>query len=193
MSLYVDTPIPTNKPSSDQPNIRNNFQVLQQTQDVNHVALSDITNRGKHKFLQMPSQGSAPTTASNEAAVYTKTNSGSVDLYIRRPSSGTEVKLTNALDPGTFGTVATTFLPGGYAIESGVVTNVSDGQIINFLTTYTSCFSVQVNRSSFTGGALPLILDVVYISNVNFQVIVRNPDNSPAGPIDISYMAFLGV
>jgi len=48
--------------------IRGNFQVINTTQSVNHVAFND-TGAGKHKFLQLP-VGSVPTTAVDEMGIY---------------------------------------------------------------------------------------------------------------------------
>jgi hypothetical protein len=74
--------------------IRTNFEVLQSRFEDNHTDFSSGT--GKHKFLQMPEQSSAPTTAVNEGGLYTKVGSTSTvtELFFRRENNGSEIQIT---------------------------------------------------------------------------------------------------
>lgn len=45
--------------------------------------------------MQMPEQGSAPATAVNEGALYTKDVSGATQLFWRNENNGSEQQLTN--------------------------------------------------------------------------------------------------
>lgn len=65
--------------------INTNFSVIQTAQDVNHVALNSV-GAGKHKFLQMPNQGTPPTTAANESGIFAYLDPVNADseVYFRR-------------------------------------------------------------------------------------------------------------
>ncbi|MBU1067468.1 hypothetical protein KKE60_06750 [Patescibacteria group bacterium] len=67
---------------------------------ANHPTLSDTLNRailvdhaddGHHNFAVLQEQGSAPTTAANEGAIYTKESGGVTELFFRRESDGIEI------------------------------------------------------------------------------------------------------
>ena len=112
--------------------IRTNFEVIDTVNTVNHIAFGG-SGQGKHKFMQMPVQSSAPTTASNESALYTKTSGSRRELYFRSKSDGSEYQITRVLD-GSFTEFATntayaanhtggwSFLPGGLIIQYGLFT-----------------------------------------------------------------------
>lgn len=48
------------------------------------------------QYVKLPQQGSAPTTASNEIAIYSKDVGGTSELFIRNESNGTEMQATSA-------------------------------------------------------------------------------------------------
>lgn len=121
--------------------IRTNFQLIQTAQDTNHVALG-VAGQGKHKFLQMPEQGSAPTTAVNEGGFYSKAGANPIEtnLFFRAENDGYEYQLTKSISASTalFSTNAAygvapagtiiiggwTFLPGGIIMQYGLVTGL---------------------------------------------------------------------
>lgn len=76
---------------SSRDQIRTNFELIQTQFEANHV---NIANDGKHKFLQMPEQATAPTTAANEGALYTKAVSGATQLFWREEGNGQETQIT---------------------------------------------------------------------------------------------------
>ena len=130
--------------------INTNFQVINTAFGVNHIALTDI-GAGKHLFLQMPQQLTAPSTASNEGGVYTKvsTNPAETDLFYRGQSSGFEYQLTKVISASTatFGTYTTyvasndggwTFLAGGLLLQYGKRSVNSGG---SFAVTFPVAFS----------------------------------------------------
>ncbi len=114
--------------------IRTNFSILRTAQNLNHGDI-DTGDQGKHKFLQMPQQGSDPATAANESAFYTKDSGGYPNFFIRNESNGQVYKLT-AMDDANIATFATnpgwTFLPGGLLLQYGVVAVTGSPQTITF-------------------------------------------------------------
>lgn len=137
--------------------IRTNFQIIQTDFAVNHVAF-DATGEGKHKFLQMPEQASAPTTAADEGGVYTKSATGT-NLFFRGESDGSEYQLTTVSDANiaTFGTntgyVANhtggwTFLPGGLILQYGARSTPGTSGTITFPRSFpTAYFSIILTMS----------------------------------------------
>lgn len=81
MAYNADIPQASDDPSQSQGQILANFQALNTFLSVNHVDINDPT-QGQHKFLQMPEQASAPSTAGNTGAVYTKEVSGATQLFL---------------------------------------------------------------------------------------------------------------
>jgi hypothetical protein len=97
MSTYTSNiPQPADNPSDSQDQILQNFQSISTLIGINHVAFND-PDEGKHKFLQMPEEASAPTTGANEGALYTKEQAGATQLFWRNESNGTEQQFTNSL------------------------------------------------------------------------------------------------
>lgn len=144
MSTYNSgVPQPTDNPSSSQDQILQNFQSISTALAVNHVQFNDA-DQGKHKFLQMPEESSAPATASNEGAIYTKDSGSQPDLYWRNESSGTEQQMTN--------TVPVTVSPNRHW-------NFADGLQIRLGTvTHTGTSTSVVFSSPFAGAAYTVML-----------------------------------
>lgn len=100
---YIPTPATTNDvPAQSQAIIYNNFLALQDAINQNHVNLNTGTGQdGKHKFLQMPNQSTAPTTSASEGGLYCKASSSSgssrTELFFRRESNGAEIEISGAL------------------------------------------------------------------------------------------------
>lgn len=112
--------------------INTNFQVLDTTFSVNHVGYND-SGAGKHKFMQMPEQASAPSTAANEGALYTKDDGARTALYwVQEAGQGAEVKMTGPTPSAAAN--GYTFLPGGLLLQWGVVNNAGTSGTVLFAT-----------------------------------------------------------
>jgi hypothetical protein len=98
--------------------IEDNFKAIKTVVELNHVAFN-AADQGKHKFVTLPDQVAAPTTAANEIAIYSKDATGS-KLYMRLESDGTEYNLT----PSTAGHAASGYelLPSGLKLNWGTGT-----------------------------------------------------------------------
>ena len=142
MAYNSDIPQASDDPSQSQGQILANFQELNTFLSVNHVALND-GDQGKHKFLQLPEQASAPSTGANEGGLYTKEVSGATQLFFREESSGTERQITSAFSAATNGSCT---IPGGLVIQWGLAAGVGDNSQINF----NSSFSTAVYNINLT-------------------------------------------
>ena len=133
MSYNSSIPQANDDPSQSQGQILSNFQALNTSNSVNHVAFNDA-DQGKHKFLQMPEQASDPATAANEAGLYAKEYD--VDglgtlvstLFFRNESSGA---VTTFGGPSSLAIPGYSYIPGGLLVQWNRVT-VSSGNNVTF-------------------------------------------------------------
>lgn len=129
--------------SETQSIISANFTDIKTQNDVNHVTF-DITDAGKHKFLQMPVQGSAPTTGASELGVYTKNDAaGVLRLFLREISNGAERQISGPVLSSASGYAP---LIGGLLLQWGVNTGTWTGATITFPVAFTANpYSITAN------------------------------------------------
>ena len=106
--------------------INTNFSLIQSVFAVNHVGFNN-GGAGKHKFVQMPAQGTSPGTAAAETAIYSRTalvgGSNETNMYWQFPgtaAAGADVVMTRFVTP-SLATNGITFLPGGLIMQWGTV------------------------------------------------------------------------
>lgn len=115
--------------SASQPIIQGNFTILQNSFDVNHVDFNAGTDNGKHKYVELPVQASAPPIvfAAGEIATYSFLNAitNVNELYVNKTNQATVVQIpitasilsTNS-NPGA-GVSGWTYLPSGVLLKWG--------------------------------------------------------------------------
>jgi hypothetical protein len=118
----------------DYQNIQNNFQQLDTTYGVDHIAYSQITNNGYHKLIHMVPVGSIPPVAVvGTGELYTFVNNDGVNndtsLYFQT-SGGRQIKLTGNFAP-VVAANGYTSLPGGLIFQWGSTTAVTGSSSIN--------------------------------------------------------------
>ena len=95
MAYNNNIPQPGDFISVSQRQFLDNFQTMSSYWNVDHYDLNDgSATMHKHRKMTMPVQGSAPTTLSDEVALYTKTATGHANLFMRKASNGTEIQIT---------------------------------------------------------------------------------------------------
>lgn len=111
---YVQVPKSGQTLGQTRDQIRENIQALNASLELNHVGLDQGAQTGKHKFVEMPNQGSAPTTIAGESSIYSKVGTSGSQLYLIRDAvAGTETQLTTAaITAPTVATNGVTWLPG---------------------------------------------------------------------------------
>jgi len=171
MSTYIpNIPQPSDNPSQSQDQILQNFQSINTVNSVNHVAFND-SDQGKHKFLQMPQQSSAPITAADEAAIYTKDISGLAQLFFREESNGIERQLTN-LPITTVGTNKGITTPWGIKINWGTYSTLATSLAITFAVAFVGTPIITLGRED---NVTPTNKYVSYlagsVTNTGFTVI----------------------
>ncbi len=155
MSIYnANIPQPSDLQSVSQPSLLNNFGAIQNAFDKNHVTLSDTVNRGLHKFMEMPVQSGAQTTASGEGELHTQTVSGTSQLfYSRDNSAGTLVQLTTAIVP-LLATSGYSFIPGNMIVQWGQTSFSGSTGTVSFPIAFpTSALVVLISPFNSTAGS----------------------------------------
>lgn len=168
------------RPSSSQSQLLGNFQDLKTYLDRNHVAISDPgsnVDEGKHNFLQMPEQATAPSTLANEGGVYTKEVSTATQLFFREESDGTERQLTGQFWSqvgGDYGMIT----PWGLTANWGVVTTTGNTPVtVTFRQAYPSSgavHSIQVTPISDTGANRTSVVSTGSVTATTFQIRSSN-------------------
>lgn len=157
--MAYDNSIPnaSDKLKNSQPQIKDNFAALKTLIDVNHGTFG-AADQGKHKFVTMPEQSSAPTTAADEMALYTKAVSGVTQMFLRNEGNGTEVDFTSAVKSNSNGSLT---LPCGIILKWGRATTAASGlKTVTFTTAFptailTAYASTAVHNGSSSTGSSP--------------------------------------
>ena len=142
---YQPRPNPQNDTLlSSRDQIRTNFSLIQTDFAVNHNDFNE-SGPGKHKFLQMPEQASAPSTAANEFGLYCDEGNNVSQLIARRESDGGLIQMTASDVSNTTAQAAAGYscLPGGMLIQWGQNTvNASSSSNINFPKSFANASSI---------------------------------------------------
>jgi hypothetical protein len=147
MTFNPNVPQPNDLLSDSQVDILQNFSSSNTSFGINHYPFDDATiNNGKHKFVQMPVQGSTPVIAAGDGALYTRTDGGESQLFYTPDATGNTYQITRCItaSSGTFGTFTVfdgtqprvtggwTFLPGGLLMQYGILTSPVNNDTIKF-------------------------------------------------------------
>lgn len=186
MSVYNNNiPGPTDKLSASQADLLVNFQQLNTQFGVDHTAFNNAGANGDgfHKKITNPVQGSDPGSASGRVVTYSKTSSGSSELFLQRDAVATPIQLTrgtvNITGNITPPAKGHTFLPGGIVLQWGTVSAVPAGTAFTFDVAFTTIFGISTTISA--AGAQASALSG--ISNAGATA------HSESGTQTISYLA----
>jgi hypothetical protein len=142
MTFQSTIPKSTDLISVSQGDILNNFTAIGTSFDVNHIDFN-ASGAGKHKFVEMPNQGSDPAGAGTEGTAYTKVAAppsvAQTELFFRR-DVGSVIQMTRG-DP-IVGAKGTSFLPGGIKLNWGQVAATPGGTTENWASAFTSALFV---------------------------------------------------
>lgn len=125
-----------NNPSDDQPLMKTN------TDSINSILNEDMigfgnTNGGFHSKITYVNQGSDPGSSSAQYIEYSKATSGSSEMYAQKDAVAASIQLTRGV-PTTNANGSYSYLPGGFLIQWGSVTAVSNAATVTFPITFTS-------------------------------------------------------
>lgn len=133
MAYNESIPQASDNPSQSQAQILGNFQEISTAFNLNHGSFNSA-EQGKHTFLQMPEQVSAPATLADEGALYTKAVSAITQLFWRNESNGSEQQFTNT-SPTTSTTHLSWDFTNGLQIRFGTILS-SDPSTVTFASAF---------------------------------------------------------
>jgi hypothetical protein len=150
MSYQANIPQPGDLISVSQIDLLNNFTSINSWANTNHVNFNDA-NSGKHKFVEMPNQGSDPAGAANEMTLFSKSSGGSSEVFVKRDASST-IQMT----AGTpiVGGSGSTFLPGGLILKWFSVSLSGGGGVTTYASKGVGNFPNNVFSAVITNGSL---------------------------------------
>lgn len=178
MTFQSNIPLASDLLSVSQNDIKNNFEAIGTAFPINHVDFND-SGAGKHKYVEMPNQGSDPAGAASEMTLFSKLAGGASQVHYIR-DAGSAVQFTGR-DPSA-GTSGETFLPGGLLLKWGQIAAAGNGVVQNFPTAFpNNCYSVVVTIN--IGSTL---------SNIGINGFTRSGftfRTTAAGNVPITYIA----
>lgn len=134
--------------------IRENFNIIQDSFGRNHVGLNDGTpgNRGKHNFCTFVAQGSTPTPRiAGESYLFSRTFNGVEELAFCPNVVGNVYQLTRTIAASTASfaqATGWTFLPGGLLLQYGTGVSTGATTAVVFPVTFTTLYSITLSRRS---------------------------------------------
>ncbi len=196
MAYQANIPLSADKFKDSQSDINGNFQAIKTLIDVNHETFG-ASDEGKHKWVALPVQSVAPTTAADEVALYSTTSSltGVPELSIRSESAGTAVEFTSK----TAASDGWTRLPSGILMKWGASsTLVVDDNIITLpvaatVPAFTTIYNVQLSPQS-DGVSDPNSMMYSYaIDALSFGVWVAKRGTGSIGTPLVGYYFIIGI
>lgn len=188
MAYNENIPQAFENPSDSQGKLLANFQAISTAFNLNHGNFND-PDQGKHEFLQMPEQASAPTTLTDEAGFYSQnsTLTGVTELVFRRESNGDEIEFTGFLGA----TDGWTRLPSGILLKWGSdsgsgatpVTLPTGSNIPIFVAVFSGLVSVV--DSSSTPNTFATLQN---ITNTSLLVFGSSRSNNSATSANFNYL-----
>ena len=213
MPYYNNIPKPLDRIYLSQDEILQNFQIIPQLIDENHINF-DIAGQGKHPFVSIPIRDTAPATNSTEVALYSKLGQFSrvPELWVKRksnpPTIGAEYCFTEL---GRSNVTGWARLQSGILIKWGRFTTEEMGLTDPFITytvgyrgieenfpIFQAVFDIKITpyleaRINSTFGAWPyLIYDAPGpLSPIEYRVKVRKTELGlyRVPPFEIYYIA----
>lgn len=187
MAYNPNIPQPTDIIANSQADILNNFTAINNLININHQTFG-ASDEGKHKFLQMPEQGSAPTTSVNEAGLYAAIGavSAATELVFRRESNGTSIAFTECLASAA----GWTRLPSGILMQWATVTIAGVSTFIFPIAFTSACYSIQLT-CNFVNSSQNSFVNVVSTSITTTQFTAKAWTRS--GSADTSVVSYLAI
>lgn len=126
-TFSTNVPQSSQKISSTQTPIKNNFAAISEIINVNHIGFSDPNDYGKHTFTSLPFQSSNPSTSSTEMAVFsvaTPSGPNAAEIFYRYPSDGSVVQLTGGVGTSISATSGFAYMSTTVAMIWGLKTGI---------------------------------------------------------------------
>lgn len=177
----------------DIPNAGDSISVSQGQIKENFQALASLFDGGVQNFVILPQQGSAPSTGAQELALYAKSSAttGTTELFMRRPSDGTETEFTASGSSWTR-------LPSGILLKWGTGTAIGNTTITfpgGSIPAFSSIFMVLAAPSAANISPTPTVSQLNYTvvvwqrSTTNFKIWGRQLTSNNDAIVPFTYIA----
>lgn len=173
MAYNANIPQATDQLSVSQGQILDNFMALENI--ANNIA----------PFLLFPVQSGDPATSATQMALYTKSVSGTPQLFLRRNSNGTVINLSKSNNSQVAGYF---YLPCGLLVKWATGLSATGSQLVAFPTTdgsnaipaFSSVLNVQL---TIDATALPTNPSIIYwnpnlTTATNLAVVIKNASSN---------------
>lgn len=188
---YFDVPKTGQTLGFTKAKVNSNFDTIFKAFKINHYQF-DVANAGKHNYIQIP-VGSFPVGLSvGDANIYSKTISGTSQLFVSPDASGLEFQLTTAVSGNNpqFGTNniagasgGWTFLPGGLLMNYGTITMGANPTVVTYPHAFSSpAYSVVLTAQGSGSGELPV--KYTASNSIDFSIV-----RLASGAFLVSYIA----
>lgn len=181
-SYIPNTPIATNDPADDQPNMLTNFQSIGAWTEVDHIGFN-VANGGYHKQITFNDVAPAAVPGTPVSVLFTNNQDG---LGTALPNNFSELFFytgNNAASKNQYyiaqtsnlpvtGTEGSTLVTCGIILKWGVITNPpsTSSRALTFKSAFpNNCYSVQVTPD-FTSTSAVRSATVSLVSNTGFTV-----------------------
>lgn len=155
MSYNPNIPQAASKRVISQRQIQANFTEIFNAFAKNHSPLGNNDLQGKHNILILRPQTLDPATSATQTAIYNKLVSTVPNLFFRPNNSQTPIQMTYpSIKVDSTLTDQYTFVAGPFVVYGGLITNPSDGDVINLALTgpATTLRTVLLCSRDFSGG-----------------------------------------
>ncbi len=185
MAYNANIPNANDKVSQSQAQIKENFTLL-----------GPLLNTGTNAVVRLPVQPSAPTTGASTLSLYSKSVSGTPQLFMRQQSNGAEFDFTSSLKAVT----GWTRLPSGILMKWGTETGVpiNSSSAWTFPTpggtpAFTSIFSVQLTTGPSTNVDHNQTVILNSFTTLGFNIFVRQLTGAVLGNTSTIYYFAIGI
>lgn len=197
MSFNPAIPNVTDFTAISQQQILANFQAINNTFLIDHVALTAVEDVGQHKSLTFRPQVGNPTTGADQSALYTKLDGSNLPQLFFRPSSDqTPIQLTNSnlntVQTGASIDTQSSFLAGPFTIYMGIVRNATNLQVVTLLPSSTL---IYVGLSTILSNTrIPTAFNIASAVNIaGNQFTIRYMPIASFTPTPIIYYMAVGI
>ena len=155
MSYNTTIPQANSKRIISQRQIQANYTAIFNAFAKNHSALGNNDLQGKHNILILRSQAVDPATTATQTAIYNKLIATVPNIFYRPNNSQTPIQLTYpSVKIDSTVSDQYTFVAGPFVVYGGLITNATDGQIVNLALTgpATTLRTVLLCSRNFSGG-----------------------------------------
>lgn len=170
MTFTPNIPASGQSLGSSRTQVVNNFTNYLNLVSQDHVA-PNAMGQGKHNKSTYVVQGSDPTTASGEAALYALTGSAGTEVFLIRDNiAGTKTALTTSkIAAPVASSSGISWLPGGILIQWRAVAGVSNGTAITFPVPFpNNCWVIVPGGGSSSSPQPTINFDQSTITTVGF-------------------------